>query len=178
VKITSWNVNGIRATVRKKAFGWLKAHNADVIGLQEIKAKEDQVDTELVKSMGYEYSINSAERPGYSGVLMMYKVAPDKISFGLGEDKFDIEGRLIQYTYPDFELFNIYFPNGGRDLKRVTYKLDFYKALLGKCDELVESGREIILTGDFNTAHKEIDLKNPSSNKKNTGFLPEERVSG
>jgi len=143
VKITSWNVNGIRATVRKKAFGWLKAHNADVIGLQEIKAKEDQVDTELVKSMGYEYSINSAERPGYSGVLMMYKIAPDKISFGLGEEKFDIEGR---------------------------------EALLEKCDELVESGREIILTGDFNTAHKEIDLKNPSSNKKNTGFLPEERV--
>ena len=176
MKITSWNVNGIRATVRKKAFGWLKAHNADVIGLQEIKAKEDQVDTELVKSMGYEYSINSAERPGYSGVLMMYKIAPDKISFGLGEEKFDIEGRVIQYTYPDFELFNIYFPNGGRDLKRVPYKLDFYKALLEKCDELVESGREIILTGDFNTAHKEIDLKNPSSNKKNTGFLPEERV--
>ena len=96
--------------------------------------------------------------------------------FGLGKPKFDNEGRVIRFSYPEFELFNIYFPNGGQENKRVPYKLDFYAYLLELCNDLMKSGKEIILTGDFNTAHNEIDLKNPQSNKKNTGFLPEERV--
>jgi exodeoxyribonuclease-3 len=176
MRITSWNVNGIRATIKKNAFDWIGTHNADIVCLQEIKAKEDQIEKELIQSFGYECTVNSAERPGYSGVLTMHKAQPEVISLGMGKNKFDIEGRIIQYTYPDFELFNIYFPNGGRDLIRVPYKLDFYKTLLEKCDKLIKDGHEIILNGDFNTAHNEIDLKNPSSNKKNTGFLPEERV--
>ena len=175
MRITSWNVNGIRATIRKKAFDWIAKSKSDVVCLQEIKATKDQIDAEIIQSLGYEYNVNSAKRPGYSGVLTMQKIKPEAIVFGIGKDKFDIEGRVIQYTYSDFELFNIYFPNGGRDLMRVPYKLEFYKALLGKCADLMKNGREIILTGDFNTAHNEIDLKNPSSNKKNTGFLTDER---
>ena len=125
--------------------------------------------------MGYQCVWNPAERPGYSGTGTLYKVIPVKTSFGMGVERFDCEGRIIQSSFPDFELFNIYFPNGGEELERVPYKLDFYDNLLNYCKKLMESGKEIILTGDFNTAHKEIDLKNPKSNQKNTGFLPEER---
>lgn len=176
MKITSWNVNGIRAAIRKNAFEWISQYAADIVCLQEIKAKEDQIDKDLIQSLGYGCVINSAERPGYSGVLTMHKPEPINIDYGLGEELFDIEGRVIHYSYPEFELFNIYFPNGGRDLTRVPYKLQFYEKLLAISDDLMDHGKEIILTGDFNTAHQEIDLKNPKSNEKNTGFLPEERV--
>jgi exodeoxyribonuclease III len=175
MKITTWNINGIRAAVGKEAFKWLSDYQSDVVCLQEIKAKEEQIDTPLFESMGYQCVWNSAERPGYSGTGTLYKVIPLKTSFGMGVERFDCEGRIIQSSFPDFELFNIYFPNGGEELLRVPYKLDFYDNLLNYCKELMGSGKEIILTGDFNTAHKEIDLKNPKSNQKNTGFLPEER---
>lgn len=175
MKITTWNINGIRAAVGKEAFKWLSDYQSDVVCLQEIKAKEEQIDTPLFESMGYQCIWNSAERPGYSGTGTLYKVIPLKTSFGMGVERFDCEGRIIQSSFPDFELFNIYFPNGGEELLRVPYKLDFYDNLLNYCKELMGSGKEIILTGDFNTAHKEIDLKNPKSNQKNTGFLPEER---
>ncbi len=176
MKITTWNVNGIRAAIQKNAFDWVKEYQPDVLCLQEIKAKPEQVDTELFASLGYQYHIHSAERPGYSGVATLYKMIPDEAIAGMGSEEFDQEGRVIQFSYPDFELFNIYFPNGGRGLERVQYKLDFYAFLLERCKELMKKGREIILTGDFNTAHREIDLKNPKANEKNTGFLPEERV--
>jgi exodeoxyribonuclease-3 len=176
MKITTWNVNGIRAAIQKKAFDWVQTYQPDVLCLQEIKAKPDQVDTELFTSMGYQYRIHSAERPGYSGVATLFKTAPKDVRLGMGSEEFDQEGRVIQFSHPDFELFNIYFPNGGRGLERVQYKLDFYAFLLERCRELMKAGRQIILTGDFNTAHKEIDLKNPKANEKNTGFLPEERV--
>ncbi len=174
-KITTWNINGLRAATNKGIFDWIKDHNADVICLQEIKAKEEQLDTDIIKDCGYRYEINSADRPGYSGVASLYKDIPESIETGLGVDKFDNEGRVIRFKYPDFVLFNIYFPNGGRDLSRVPYKLDFYNELLKLCQNMLSDGEEIILTGDFNTAHKEIDLKNPKSNEKHTGFLPEER---
>lgn len=176
MKITTWNVNGIRAAIQNKAFDWVKGYQPDVLCLQEIKAKPEQVDGELFESMGYQYRIHSAQRPGYSGVATLFKTAPKDARLGMGSEEFDQEGRVIQFSYPDFELFNIYFPNGGRGLERVQYKLDFYAFLLERCKELMKAGREIILTGDFNTAHQEIDLKNPKANEKNTGFLPEERV--
>jgi exodeoxyribonuclease-3 len=120
--------------------------------------------------------LNPAERPGYSGTATIFTKTPDEIKMGLGVERFDNEGRVIQFTYPEFELFNIYFPNGGEENKRVSFKLDFYEQLLINCENLMAEGKEIIITGDFNTAHKEIDLKNPKANEKNTGFLPEERV--
>lgn len=175
MKITTWNVNGIRAAMKKDVFDWIKTHAADVVCLQEIKAKEDQIDKDVISNSGYQCVCNPAERPGYSGTANLYKKDPDEIVLGMGEEKFDVEGRVIQFSYPEFELFNIYFPNGGQENKRVPYKLEFYEFLLEKCKDMMASGKEIIITGDFNTAHNEIDLKNPQSNKKNTGFLPEER---
>lgn len=175
MKITTWNVNGIRAATRKGAFDWIAKNNADVLCLQEIKAKEDQIDKEPITKIGYEYAINPAERPGYSGTANIYLKKPQNIKYGFDNPKFDVEGRVIQFSYPEFELFNIYFPNGGQENKRVPYKLEFYEHLLNYCIELRNNNKEIILTGDFNTAHNEIDLKNPNSNKKNTGFLPIER---
>jgi len=175
MKISTWNVNGIRAALGKKAFDWLRDYPSDVVCLQEIKAKEEQIDTVLFESMGYQCIWNPAQRPGYSGTGTLYKITPQNTSFGMGIERFDIEGRIIQSSFPDFELFNIYFPNGGQELERVPYKLDFYDSLLNYCKKLMKSGKEIIITGDFNTAHKEIDLKNPKANQKNTGFLPEER---
>jgi exodeoxyribonuclease III len=175
MKITTWNINGIRAALGKNAFEWLLENPSDIVCLQEIKAKENQFESLIFENMGYQCVWNPAERPGYSGTGMLYKVYPVRNAFGMGVPRFDNEGRIIQSSYPDFELFNIYFPNGGQELERVSYKLDFYENLLNYCSDLIKSGKEIILTGDFNTAHKEIDLKNPKSNQKNTGFLPEER---
>ena len=175
MKITTWNVNGIRAATKKGVFDWINDNNADVVCLQEIKAKNDQIDLGPIHDAGYQCICNPAERPGYSGVANLYSKEPEKIKLGFDKDKFDIEGRVIHFSYPEFELFNIYFPNGGRELARVPYKLEFYEHLLNLCQELINKGREIIITGDFNTAHNEIDLKNHKANKKNTGFLTEER---
>ena len=175
MNITTWNVNGIRAALGKNAFEWLHDNPSDVVCLQEIKAKEEQIDSNLFELMGYQCIWNPAERPGYSGTVTLYKTKPLYNSRGMGIQRFDSEGRIIQSSFPEFELFNVYFPNGGESLERVPYKLDFYDNLLNYCKKLMVSGKEIIITGDFNTAHKEIDLKNAKANQKNTGFLPEER---
>ena len=175
MKITTWNINGIRAATKKGIFKWIRENNADVVCLQEIKAKNDQIDLNPIHDAGYKCICNPAERPGYSGVASLYKNEPSKIKKGFDNAKFDIEGRIIHFSYVDFELFNIYFPNGGRELARVPYKLEFYEQLFNLCQELITKGIEIVITGDFNTAHKEIDLKNPKANKNNTGFLVEER---
>jgi exodeoxyribonuclease-3 len=176
MRITTWNVNGIRAAFGKNAFDWVAEFKPDILCLQEIKAKIDQIDVEVFTNLGYQTILNPAERPGYSGTATIFTKTPDEIKMGLGVERFDNEGRVIQFTYPEFELFNIYFPNGGEENKRVSFKLDFYEQLLINCENLMAEGKEIIITGDFNTAHKEIDLKNPKANEKNTGFLPEERV--
>jgi len=176
VKITTWNVNGYRAVLRKEALTWVESVRPDVLCLQETKLQLDQINDDEASLDGYEAVWNSAVRKGYSGVVTFHKKAPVSVEKGLGFEKFDNEGRVIRSHYDDFTLFNIYFPNGGQDNKRVPYKLAFYEKLLIICDDLHEKGENIIITGDFNTAHNEIDLKNPKSNEKNTGFLPEERV--
>lgn len=176
MRITTWNVNGIRAVVNKDGFAWLDEIKPDVLGLQEIKAKPDQV-PELIRSHPeYRSFWHSAERPGYSGTAVLYRKEPISIQTGLGVEAFDNEGRTICMEYPDFFLYAIYFPNGGQENKRVPFKLDFYARLLEICDAHHARGEKVILTGDFNTAHNEIDLANPKENEKNTGFLPEERV--
>lgn len=176
MKITTWNINGIRAALNKDISKWIGEYKPDILCLQEVKAKYEQVDLSPILDLGYSVIWNAAERPGYSGVATFYLTEPDAITKGIGIEKFDNEGRVIQTSYPGFELFNIYFPNGGQENARVPFKLEFYKELLDKCDALHKSGKNIIITGDFNTAHREIDLKNPKQNEKNTGFLPEERV--
>lgn len=176
MKITTWNVNGYRAVLNKNALGWIEEVAPDILCLQEIKVQLDQISQEEAMINAYEGVWNPAERKGYSGTATFHKVVPDEIEKGLGVEAFDTEGRVIRYRMGDLYLYNIYFPNGGQENKRVPFKLDFYAKLLEICDDLHQQGKEIIITGDFNTAHNEIDLANPKSNQNNTGFLPEERV--
>lgn len=176
MKITTWNVNGIRAAVGKGFLDWAQSCSCDVICLQEIKAKPEQVEENVRNLDGYHSYWNSAVRPGYSGVATFSKMEPEEIKYGMGVPEFDDEGRLIRTKYRDFYLYNIYFPNGQRDQGRLDYKLGFYAKLLEECNQLHAQGEKIIITGDFNTAHREIDLKNPKANEKTSGFLPEERA--
>ena len=176
MKITTFNVNGIRAIVNKEGTEWIHTLDSDVLGLQEIKAKPEQVPDVLLTMEGYQTIWNSAERPGYSGTAVFYRGEPLSVSTSIGYPMFDAEGRVIRLEYPDFFLYNIYFPNGGEENRRVPEKLQFYAKLLEECNELHKAGKNIIITGDFNTAHREIDLEHPKANTKNTGFLPEERA--
>jgi exodeoxyribonuclease III len=175
MKITTWNVNGIRAALGKGLADWIQTEKPDVLCLQEIKAKPEQLSETQLNFPGYKVFWNPAERPGYSGVATFLREDQAEIRLGLGEPRFDVEGRVIRSRHPGFLLYNIYFPNGQRGQDRVEYKLDFYSYLLDICDQLHNENENIILTGDFNTAHRPMDLYHPKENEKNSGFLPEER---
>lgn len=177
MKITTWNVNGLRALLRKNAWDWVRDYKPDVVCMQEIKARSDQLTpSQHERFEPYQAVWNPAERPGYSGVLTLLNDHKPPSTLGLGIDRFDVEGRVVQTHFEDFTLFNIYFPNGGRDHSRVPFKLDFYAALLDLCDQMHASGEQVVICGDINTAHQEIDLKNHKTNHNTTGFLPEERA--
>lgn len=176
MKIITWNVNGIRAVLGKGALDWAFAQQPDLLCLQEVKAREEQLLAEHKASLRYPYYWNAAQRPGYSGVATFCKNNVSEVVFGLGEKRFDEEGRVLQTVLQDVRVFNIYFPNGQRGLDRVQFKLDFYARLLELCNDLHQKGEKVILTGDFNTAHQPIDLKNPKANETTSGFLPEERA--
>jgi len=177
MKITTWNVNGIRAVLKKDFKQSVEAINPDILCLQETKAREDQLTEEDIFIPGYQRIWNAAQRPGYSGVATYYRegLSISNLTLGIGNEDFDVEGRTIGVDIGDFTLFNIYFPNGQRGMDRVEFKLDFYKLLLEKCTEIHRRDGNVIITGDFNTAHTEIDLANPKENSKTSGFLPEER---
>jgi exodeoxyribonuclease-3 len=175
MKIITWNVNGIRAALGKNALDWAFEQKPDALCLQEVKAREEQLDDEQRAALKLPHLWNAAQRPGYSGVATFFKNQPEEVTIGLGEEKFDVEGRVIQTVWNGIRLFNIYFPNGQRGQDRVEYKLEFYASLLKLCNKLHKRGEQIIITGDFNTAHMPIDLKNPKENEKTSGFLPEER---
>ncbi len=175
MKVSTWNVNGIRAALGKGLHQWVQSSSPDIICLQEIKARPDQIKEEFREISGFNSYWNPALRPGYSGVATFSRYKPNSISIGLGISSFDEEGRLIRLKFPDFILYNIYFPNGQRSQARVDFKLDFYAQLLKELDQLHKQGENIIITGDFNTAHSEIDLANPKENANNSGFLQEER---
>ena len=175
MKIITWNVNGIRAALGKNALDWAFAQKPDALCLQEVKARPEQLNEEQLAALKLPYIWNPAERPGYSGVTTFYKNKPDEVVLGMGNAQFDNEGRVIQTVWPGLRLFNIYFPNGQRGHDRVQYKLDFYAHLLDLCKALHKKGEHIVITGDFNTAHMPIDLKNPKANEKTSGFMPEER---
>ncbi|MEN6299481.1 MAG: exodeoxyribonuclease III [Anaerolineaceae bacterium] len=177
MRIITWNVNGLRAALSKNALEHVKNQEADIICLQEIKTRSEQINPEQLNSFGnYRIIWNPAVRPGYSGVASFVKNPFNSYELGFGNPQFDNEGRVIQMLVDDFRLFNVYFPNGQRDLGRLKYKLDFYESLLSYLDQLHNQGEQIILCGDFNTAHKEIDLRNPKENETTSGFLPEERA--
>jgi len=176
MKVLSWNVNGIRAVDRKGFFQWFTKEKPDVICLQEIKAQKEQLPSHLRNTPNYHLYINSAEKKGYSGVATYTKLKPLVVKMGFGIEKFDREGRILITEYSRFILFNIYFPNGKKNQERLDYKLDFYDTFLAYADNLKAKGKNIVVCGDFNTAHKEIDLARPKENEKISGFLPIERA--
>lgn len=175
LKLLSWNVNGIRAAQKKGFLNWLLKENPDILCVQETKAHIEQLSKELLNPNGYKTFFSSAEKKGYSGVATFSKIEPKKTESGLGVKKFDSEGRILIQDYDDFLLFNIYFPNGQRDTERLNYKLAFYDEFLKYTNKLKDKGKKIIITGDVNTAHKEIDLARPKENENTSGFLPIER---
>ena len=172
MRLISWNVNGLRAVVVKDGFAWLDEYKPDFLGIQETKLQEDQIPKEIY-SLGFEnLSINSATRAGYSGVMSLHNF-PCATHKSLFFD--DSEGRVLEHNFGDISLFNIYFPNGQKDDERLKFKLEFYAKFLAYLDELRKNGRKIIICGDVNTAHREIDLKNPKANANTSGFLKIER---
>ena len=175
IRLFSWNVNGLRACSRKGFPEWLQRARPDVLALQEVRATPGQLDEAVRAPDGYRTHFHPAERPGYSGVALYTAIEPRGLVLGgLGEPRFDREGRLIIADYGDFLLYAGYFPNGGEDLSRVPYKLEFSEAVLQHAERQRRAGRGIVICGDVNTAHQEIDLAHPKANRKNTGFLPEE----
>lgn len=176
MKIYSWNVNGIRAIAKKGFFSWLENLDADIVCLQESKISVDQLSFDLSEVSAYQSYFACAEKRGYSGVITYSKIKPITTQIGLAENKFDREGRTIISQYNNFTLFNIYFPNGKASPERLAYKMDYCNFLLNYLRELLKTEKNIIICGDFNTAHQEIDLARPKENQLISGFLKQERA--
>ena len=174
IEIISWNVNGIRAVSNKEALKWIDERETNILCLQEIKALEEQIPDDLFKKEYSEIIVNSATKKGYSGTMTWSVLKSDYNSTCLEIDT-TAEGRIVETHYEDIVLFNVYFPNGQKDEERLAHKMKFYDDFLAYCKKLKEDGKSIIICGDVNTAHKEIDLKNPKANSKKSGFLPIER---
>lgn len=176
IRLVSWNVNGLRAAVKKDFFASVGDLDPDILLLQETKLQEDQRTEEMISLPGYtSHWAYSTVKKGYSGVAAYTRLSPRTVTPGMGIQRFDQEGRILELDLGDFVLFNIYFPNGQMSEERLQYKLDFYQDFFEHTDRLRDQGRSLIITGDFNTAHNEIDLKNPKPNSKRSGFLPMER---
>jgi exodeoxyribonuclease-3 len=179
LRIVSWNVNGLRACAKKGFSAWLAGSRAAIVGLQEVRALPDQLPDEVVHPGRWHSYFSPAQRKGYSGVGLYTRRVPDRIDTALGEKRFDAEGRLQIARFGRLVLANVYFPKGSgrdRDNSRVPYKLDFYRAVLDRLQRLRRGGARVLVMGDFNTAHREIDLARPRQNLGNSGFLPEERA--
>jgi exodeoxyribonuclease-3 len=176
ITICSWNVNGLRATLKGGFLqSWLETSQPDVVGFQEVKATPEQVPDEPWTALGYRSWWHPAERAGYSGAILLSKLEPLEVRIGLGVDAFDSEGRVIEADFEQYTVITSYFPNAGRGVERMAYKLDFYAAFLDHVNRLRDSGRNVVFMGDFNVAHNEIDLARPEEALKGTGFLPQER---
>lgn len=176
IRILSWNVNGLRAAYKKGFMEIFTTHGPDILCLQETKAHEEQLPSALRYVDGYKAYFSSAEKKGYSGVGLYTKQEPLKVRYELGNEKLDSEGRVIASDYGDFMLFNVYFPNGKASKERLDFKMEFYDTFLDQLDALKSQGKKLVICGDVNTAHKEIDLARPKENEKISGFLPQERA--
>ena len=176
MKIITLNANGIRSASNKGFIDWMLKQDADVVCLQEIKAQTEQLDTRILQSPGYCGFFNSAEKKGYSGVALYSRREPDKVIDQLGWDTADREGRFLQADYNGVSIVSLYLPSGTSGVERQTVKYDFMARFEAVLTAMRRQGREVIICGDWNIAHKEIDLKNWRSNRKNSGFLPEERA--
>jgi len=175
IEILSFNVNGIRACIKKGLLEWIKERKPDILCIQETKAQPDQLSL-AIDLPDYHAYWNSAEKKGYSGVLTLTRIKPKGVLTKTGKAVLDTEGRFLLLEYENFYLINLYFPNSQRQLKRLDYKQLFNREILSYSEKLKQK-KPVILTGDFNVAHKEIDLKNPKSNKNNAGFSSKERES-
>ncbi|HPE68999.1 MAG TPA: exodeoxyribonuclease III [Thermotogota bacterium] len=175
MKILSWNVNGIRAAFKKGAFEWLFSQGFDVVCLQETKAHTEQLSGEILSPNGYVSSFHSAQRKGYSGVATFFRRNVPELQSGIGHDSYEGEGRLQRIDFGQWVLYNVYFPNGKASKERLQFKMGFYDKFLEKARGDVTAGLGVVVCGDFNTAHQEIDLARPKENEKTSGFLPEER---
>lgn len=176
MRIISYNVNGIRAAIKKGFLEWLKTDPADVICLQETKAAKEDIDVRDLEELGFEHYWFSAQKKGYSGVAVFTKIKPDAVFYGCGFERSDFEGRVIMLQFGDVKLINAYFPSGSSGDERQSYK---YQWLAEMQDFLALQEKEtpkLILCGDYNIAHEEIDIHDPKGNKKSSGFLPEERT--
>ncbi|MEA5008407.1 exodeoxyribonuclease III [Clostridium tyrobutyricum] len=175
MKIYSWNVNGLRAISKKNFFQWIDDENPDILCIQETKLQENNLDEKLKCIDGYYSYFSFAKKKGYSGTAIYTKLKPLSVKHGIGIQKFDTEGRILILEFKNFTILNIYFPNGQMNDNRLQYKLDFYDAILDYCNKLVNINKKLIICGDYNTAHTEMDIKNAKSNSRNSGFLPIER---
>lgn len=175
MRIVTYNVNGIRAAIKKGFIDWLKEDPADVICIQETKAMKENVDVTEFEQMGYDTYWYSAEKKGYSGVAIFTKIKPINVVYGTGIEQSDYEGRVIRADFEDFSIISAYFPSGTSGDERQTYKYQWLDEFFDYLDELKKTQPNLIICGDYNICHKEIDIHNPVGNKKSSGFLPEER---
>ena len=176
IKIYSWNVNGLRAAIKKGFLEWIKSSQGNIICIQEIKSTVEQLPDEAVNIGKFNSYFFPAERKGYSGTAIYSEIKPINVFYGFENPIYDVEGRVIIAEYEKFFLAIVYFPTGGRGPERVRYKLDFYNELFFYLEKKFRDRKGIIVTGDFNTAHKEIDVAKPEAWSKVSGFLPEERA--
>jgi exodeoxyribonuclease III len=179
LRVVTWNVNGLRACAKKGFGDWLAQTQADIVAVQEVRALPEEIPDALRTPPGWHVEFAPAERRGYSGVALYSRRKPDAVTRSLGEARFDVEGRLLLARFGKLIVANGYFPKGSgkeRDNSRVPYKLDFYRALFAQVEKLRRSGHRVLVVGDLNTAHREIDLARPRDNAKTSGFLPEERA--
>lgn len=172
--IVSYNINGVRAAIKKGLVDWARASQADVICLQEIKARPDQFDEKLFNEIGYHCFINSADKPGYSGVAILSKKTPNHVEFGCNIKQIDEEGRVIRADFDEFSVISIYFPSGSNPLRQ-SFKMRFLDLIFDYIVELKKKIPNLIISGDYNICHMPIDIHNPQTNKNSSGFLPEER---
>lgn len=176
LRLLSWNVNGLRSVAKKGFFEFIEEYSPDILCIQETKAREEDIPKELKEISDYYSYFSSPERKGYSGVGVYTKENPISVNTNLGISKFDSEGRVLILEYSNFILFNVYFPNGKMSSERLKYKMDFYKMFLDHVKNLLNQDKRLVICGDVNTAHKEIDIARPKENEKISGFLPEERA--
>ena len=173
-KILTYNVNGIRASLKKGLDKWIVSTQADIICLQEIKAKQDQFDETVFNKYGYDCFIHSAQKPGYSGVAILSRNKPKHVEIGCGIEKIDIEGRVIRADYNQYSVLSVYFPSGSNPLRQ-SYKMEFLDLFFDYILDLKKTTPNLVISGDYNICHKAIDIHNPIANKNSSGFLPEER---
>ena len=175
MKIISYNVNGIRAALKKDFVGWLKASNPEVLCLQETKAVEEQVDMSEIEALGYSHYWFSAQKKGYSGVAILSKVAPKHVEFGTGIDHIDFEGRVIRADFEHCSVISLYLPS-GTNMARLDHKFMFMDDFKAYVDQLKQEIPNLVICGDYNICHQAIDIHDPVRNKNVSGFLPEERA--